>query len=469
MRPGDDAPVGYHYRGDGGVSELLERASALLERVGDHEEMEVFLSRGVETEVRAYQGDVENLSSSSSAEIGIRILVDGPGGARVGTAYAGSLDEEAIGEALVNARDNAHFATDDEFVSFARPDGVAPVAMSLSDRGVTATSMESKVAMALALEAMVRAGDPRIRQVDAAQYSDYLSEAAIVSTTGVAAALERSGAYASVEVIASDGDEDQTGWGLSVGRAPADLSLETAASDAIRRATRMLGAVKPASFRGAAVFDPRTAATLWSIMASALSGDAVVRGRSFFAGRLGDMVASPMVTLIDDPTDPRHYAASPFDAEGLASRRNELITHGRLRQFVYDTVSGRRAGTRSTGNAVRGGVAGSPSAGCRALQVAPGDLDQDEIFRRVGEGVFVESLTGVHSGVNPISGDFSVGITGLMIRDGELAEPIREVTIASTLQRMLLDVMFVGRDVQWLPGMVAAQTLAVDGVSLSGS
>jgi PmbA protein len=217
----------------------------------------------------------------------------------------------------------------------------------------------------------------------------------------------------------------------------------------------MLGAVKAPSTKGIAVFDPRTAATLWSIIGSALSGDAVVRGRSFFANRLGETVASPLVTLIDDPTDARHFAASAYDAEGLACRRNELITDGVLQRFVYDTVSGRRAHTSSTGNAVRGGVAGSPTAGCRALQLNAGGYDQEEIFRRVGTGVFVESLTGVHSGVNPISGDFSVGITGLMIRDGVLAEPIREVTIASTLQ--------------WLPGTTAAQTVAIDAISLSGS
>jgi len=428
------------------VSELLERATSLLERAAEGEEMEVFISRGVETEVQAYQGEIENLSSSSSAEIGIRILIDGAHGARVGTAYAGSLDEEAIAEALFNARDNARFATEDEFVAFARPDGVVPVSLDLSDPAVGSTTMDAKVAMAIELEAMVRSGDSRIRQVDSANYSDYLADAAIVSTTGISATLERSGAYVSVEAIAADGGEDQTGWGLSVGRAPGDLSLETAAGDAIRRATRMLGAVKASSMK-----------------------DAVVRGRSFFAGRLGEAVASELVTLIDDPTDARHFAASPFDSEGLASRRNELITRGRLSQFVYDTVSGRRAGTASTGNAVRAGVSGSPSAGCRALQLVPGDYDQEEIFRRVGNGVFVESLTGVHSGVNPISGDFSVGITGLMIRDGVLAEPIREVTIASTLQRMLLDVMFVGNDVQWLPGTTAAQTLAIDAIALSGS
>jgi len=451
------------------VSELLEQARRLLERVADGEEMEVYLSRGAENEVQAYQGEIESLASSSSAEIGIRILVDGPQGARVGTAYAGSLDEEAIAEALANARDNARFATEDEFMAFARPDGVAAMAMDLVDAGVTTTPLGDKIALAIELEKMVRSGDPRIRQVESANYSDYLAEAAIATTTGIAAAHERSGAFLSVTAIASQGDEDQTGWGLSVGRAPGELSVEEAAADAIGRATRMLGAVKAPSTKGVAVFGPRTAATLWSIIGGALSGDAVVRGRSFFAGRLGESVASELVTLIDDPTDMRHYGASPYDAEGLASRRNELIVAGRLQQFVYDTVSARRAGAVSTGSAVRGGVSGSPSAGCRALQVLPGELDQDEILRRVGEGIYVESMTGVHSGVNPISGDFSVGITGLMVRDGVLAEPVREVTIASTLQRMLLDVLYVGADQEWLPGLAAGQTIAIDGVALSGS
>jgi PmbA protein len=231
----------------------------------------------------------------------------------------------------------------------------------------------------------------------------------------------------------------------------------------------MLGAVKPASMKCTAVFDPRTAATLLAIIAGSLSGEAVVRGRSFFANRIGEVVAAPQFTLLDDPTDSRHFSASIFDGEGLACRRNVMIEQGQLQAFVYDTVSARRAGTTSTGSALRGGIAGSPSAGCRALQLLPGELSQAEIFDRVGEGIFVESLTGVHSGVNPVSGDFSVGITGLMIRDGQLAEPVREITVASTLQRMLLDVLYVGNDVEWLPGSAAGQSLAISGISVSGS
>jgi PmbA protein len=147
-----------------------------------------------------------------------------------------------------------------------------------------------------------------------------------------------------------------------------------------------------------------------------------------------------------------------------------LIDAGVLRGFLYDTVSGSRAGTASTGSAVRGGFAGTPGPGCRALTLAPGPEGHDEagVLAAVGEGLFVQSVTGVHSGVNPISGDFSVGAEGLMIRDGRLAEPVREITVASTLQRILQSLVAVGADLEWLPGIAAGQTLAVGDMQVSG-
>jgi PmbA protein len=451
------------------VSELLAQAERILEAASGVEEIELYLSRGVDTEVQAYQGEVEQLTTASSSGIGVRVMRESSGGAQVGTAWAGSLDDGAVEDALREARDNLRFATEDEFVTFARPDGVAPAALTLSDAAVTTTPLEEKIALAIELERMVRESDERIRQVESANYSDYVAEAAIVSTYGVRATYARSGAFVSVEAIASDGTADQTGWGLSAGRAPQDLDVARAAADATNRATRMLGATKPASMKCTAVFDPRTAATLLAIIGGSLSGEAVVRGRSFFANRIGEEVASSRFTLLDDPTDPRHFSASVFDGEGLACRRNVLIDGGQLLAFVYDTVSARRAGAASTGSAVRAGIAGSPSAGCRALRLSSGDLSQAEIFARVGDGIFVESLTGVHSGVNPVSGDFSVGITGMMIRGGALAEPVREITVASTIQRMLLDIEFVGNDVEWLPGSAAGQSLAISGIAVSGA
>ena len=208
--------------------------------------------------------------------------------------------------------------------------------------------------------------------------------------------------------------------------------------------------------------------TLLALVSSAVSGEAVVKGRSFFAGRIGESVAAPDVTLVDDPTDARAFGAASYDAEGLACRRNVLISDGVLRMFVYDTVSGRRAGTASTGSAVRGGFAGTPGAGCRALVLSPGYSNADEILAQVGDGLYVQSVSGIHSGVNPVSGDFSVGAEGLMIEGGALGQPVREVTVASTLQRMLQSVVAIGGDMRWLPGTAAGQTLAIAEMSLSG-
>ncbi len=216
------------------------------------------------------------------------------------------------------------------------------------------------------------------------------------------------------------------------------------------------------------MLEPRLAASIVGLLGGTLSGDRVLKGRSPFADRLGEAIASPALTLVDDPTDHRSFGAEAFDGEGLACRRNVLVADGVLQTFLYDSATGRRAGRPSTGSAVRG-ISSTPSVGCQALALAPGSGTHDELVAAVDTGLYVQSMTGWHSGVNAVSGDFSVGVEGLMIRDGQLAEPVREVTVASTLQRMLLDVAAVGADVDWLPGGTGCPTLVIADLSLSGS
>ena len=452
------------------MSDLLALASSVVEKAQSGEGMEVYVVRGSETEVRAYEGTVESLTSADSSGVGIRIVLEGTEeeGSRLGFAWAGSLDPAVIEAALADARDNARYATPDPDVLLARPDGASVVEQDLWDDGVTATPMEDKIALALELERATRAADDRVRQVSSADYSDERAEMALASTTGIRSSARRTTAFVSVDAIAGVGSDTQTGTGFSVGRAPADLNPEEAMGEAVQRATRLLGAQKAQSGRYTVVFDPRVVSTLLSVMASALSGEAVVKGRSFFAGRIGESVANAAVTLVDDPTDSRAFSASTYDAEGLACRRNVLISDGMLRMFVFDTVSARRAQMQSTGSAVRGGFAGTPSAGCRALVLQPGSKGADDILASVGDGLYVQSVTGIHSGVNTVSGDFSVGAEGLMIRAGALAEPVREVTVASTLQRMLQSIVEIGGDLRWLPGSAAGQTLAIADMQLSG-
>ena len=460
-------PDGSAHRGDGGPDELLEVADRVAGWARSGEDVEVYVARGDETEIRAYAGEVESLTAATSAGIGVRVVVDH----KLGFAWAGSLDESVLAETLDEARDNATFATPDEHVRLAVSDGVAAVPVDLWDDGLAAIPTVMKVELALALEAQAHRAHPRIRQVSSADYGDGSMEVALVTTSGIRSTSRKTSGFISVGVIAGDGDASQTGSGFSVGRGFATLDPDEAVADAVRRAVRLLGATKGPSGRSTVVFDRRAASTLLSVVSSALSGEAVSKGRSFFAGRIGEQVGDARLTLVDDPTDARAYGAASHDAEGLACRRNVLIDGGLLRGFLYDTVSASRAGVMSTGSAVRGGFSGTPGPGCRALTLAPGPegFDEDGVLAAVGEGLFVQSMTGVHSGVNPISGDFSVGADGLMIRDGKLAEPVREITVASTLQRMLHSLVAVGADLEWLPGIAAGQTLAVGDMQISGA
>lgn len=447
------------------MTDLAAVVGSVVARAQLGESVEAYATHEIETDVRVFEGEVESLTSAESAGVGVRVV----SGDRQGFAYAGSLSEELVRAALEDARDNARHATPDEHVGLAEPDGTPAADIDLWRDALAEVPTEEKVGMALELEKLARSGDPRIRQVESANYGDASVEVAIASTEGVSVSARRTACFVSTYAIAGDGDDTQTGVGYSVGREPRDLKVGEAADDAVERATRLLGARKPPSERLTVVLDRRVTSTLLGILSATLSGDAVAKGRSLFANRLGEDVAVPSLTLVDDPTDPRAYGAARYDAEGLATRRNVPIESGNLRMFVYDTESASRAGTRSTASAVRAGFKSTPGVGCRALSLVPGEKDQSQVLADVGEGLLVQSVTGVHSGVNPISGDFSVGAEGLMIRGGTLAEPVREVTIASTIQKMLLNVVAVGSDLEWLPGIASGVTLAIADMAMSGS
>jgi PmbA protein len=271
-----------------------------------------------------------------------------------------------------------------------------------------------------------------------------------------------------VQALAEADGDTQIASGLSVGRHPDEVDLDAAAHEAATKATRLLGATQPPSRRLTAVLEPEVTASLLAVLGATLSGEAVLKGRSLFAHRVGEEVAAPSITLVDVPTDAASPDAEPFDGEGLARRRNALIEGGQLRGYLYNTYAARRAGTVSTASASRS-YTSTPGVRARAISLVPGTRLQAEVLADIGEGVLVQSVSGLHSGVNPVSGDFSVGATGLMIRNGALAEPVREATIASTLQRMLKDVVSVGADLRWLPGGAAGLTLAISDVSLGGA
>jgi PmbA protein len=445
------------------MSELLDLATKVAGAAGAGEEVEAFVGRSTTTSVKVHGGAIESLTQATSAGIGVRVIEDG----RQGFAWAGSLDDDVVAEVLAEARDNVAYAQAEPWVGLAEPDGVEPPPIDLWRDGLAAQPTDRKVDLALELERAVRARDPRVVGVRTAQWADGAGEGAVATSTGIAVAGRSTYCHLSVLALATDSSETKTGYGVSVGREPDDVDLDRAADDAVDRATRLLGAVQPGSGSVTLVLEPRMAATLLGVVAGTLNGESVLKQRSPFADRVGEPIASPLVTLVDDPTDPMSLGADSHDGEGLATRGVPLVVDGVLQGFLHNTMTGRRAGVPSTASAVRG-YRSTPGVGAQALALATGAGSLDDLVAAVDHGVLVQSMTGLHSGVNPVSGDFSVGVEGLMVRGGERVEPIREATIASTLQRLLIDVSAVGGEREWTPGGTGAAALVIPGVMLSG-
>jgi PmbA protein len=448
-------------------TDLLGLAERVAGARRDDEEIEAYVVRSQETDVRVFDGDVESLSVAGVEGVGARVVSDH----RQGFAWAGSLDPQVVDETLAEARDNAAFGEPDEWNGLAQPSdfvGVEPAALDVWRESLLGVSADDKVSLALDLERATRAADPRVRGVEYAGYGDAAVEAAVANSLGIAATTRRTMCTCSSFVMAGDGDETQTGYGFSAGRAFDELDAGEAASDAASRAVRLLGATKPATRRLPVILDPLVTRSLLAIIGSALGGEAVLKNRSMFVGREGEQVAATGVTLREDPTLPDALGASSHDAEGVPTRPLDLIEGGTLLRYLHNTYTGRRSGVSTTGSSVRAGFKSTPGVGARALYLAPGRLEPAEIMASVPEALYVQAVSGLHSGTNPVSGDFSVGAEGLLVRHGELADPVREVTIASTLQRMLLDVGEVGADLTWLPGGGAGVTLLVNEMTMSG-
>jgi PmbA protein len=249
------------------------------------------------------------------------------------------------------------------------------------------------------------------------------------------------------------------------------LDAEAIGGEAAERALALVGARQPASRRCPVVLDAFVAASFIGFIGAMLSAEAVQRGRSLFAGREGEVVADPVLAVADDGIDPDGPASAPFDGEGSPARRTALLQGGRLLTFLFDARTARKAGRASTGNASRGSYRSPPSVGTTNLIVEPGNEDLDGLVRLAGEGLYVTDVAGLHSGVNPVSGTFSVGASGRLIENGALGTPVRELTIASDLVSMLKAVRAVGSEARWVPfgGSVKAPPLLVGEMAVSGS
>lgn len=447
------------------MSELLDILDRVVARAAAGEGLEAYGVDETETTISAYGGEVESLSSARTRGVGVRV-VDGH---RVGYAYTADDGDAALADVLEEARANAAVGTPDE-ANVLPEGGTLPDMPELYDPAFADFTTPQKIDLALRLEAAARAGD-RIKGIDAARYGEGERTAAIASTTGVRGAYRRADAYVVVEALAEADGATTSAYGLDVGRTPAQLDVDAAAAEATERAARLLGGRKPPSARIPIILDPFTTAALLGVMAGGLVAEAVQKGRSLFAGKVGERLGGDHLTLVDDGRLLDGLAAAPWDGEGVPTGRTALIDRGLLARFLHNTHTAAKDGVASTGNASRSGFKSPPGLSPSNLFLAPGPDGPEELLARAGTAFYCQQILGVHSGANPVTGDVSVGAAGLMVRDGAFAEPVREASIAGTIPGMLAGIVAVGSDLRFLPmgGGMGGVTLLVEGMTLSGA
>jgi PmbA protein len=429
------------------------------------DDAEAWAEESTSREIRVYDGEVESLSDAGGLGVGVRAFADG----RSGYVYGTDLSDEGLRAVGRAAHEMAAIADPDEHSGLPDECGATPVeGLESAELGRWSTARKVELVLAIERTARARRG---VTQVESAVYSDAEGSVALANSRGFAAGYRATQAWAYASAFAGEGADLMTGLGVGIGRDPATLDPEAIGGEAAERALALTGARQPASRRCPVLLDAFVAASFVGFIGSMLSADAVQRGRSLFAGREGELVANPALAMADDGTDPDGPASAPFDGEGSPSRRTPLIEEGRLRTFLFDARTAGKAGRATTANARRGSYRTAPSVGTTNLIVRTGDGDLESLARRAGDGLLVTDVAGLHSGVNPVSGTFSVGASGRLIDGGELGRPVRELTIASDLVSMLRGVSAVGGEARWVPfgGGVKTPPILISEMAISGA
>ena len=443
--------------------ELTQQVVALALAQGATD-AECTIAEGEEFSVSVRMGDIEKLQEATSRSAGLRVLV----GQRSGSAYTSDLTPEGIRRMVSSAVDNAEVTGEDPFSGLPEREDLGQIVgdLNLFDESIGSLTAPEKIEQARRAEAAFLAYDPRIDKSEGASYDSGISGRYFANSRGFAGGYRSSQcSLSAVPVASQDGAMERDYW-YSSARSPRKLDTpENIGIIAAKRTLRRLGARKVATQKAAIVFEPRMARMLLSHIGDAVDGDSVYRDSSFLAGKLGERVASENVTIVDDGTMPGLWGSSPFDAEGVPTRRKMVIEKGILKSYLLNTYTARKLGLKTTGNAGRG-LSGAAYVQNGNFYLEPGSLTPEEVIRQAGTGLYVTEVLG--NGVNIVNGDYSCGAQGLWIENGELAYPVSEVTIASTLMEMLNSIEAIGSDLEFQSTM-AAPTLMIREMTISGN
>jgi PmbA protein len=428
------------------------------------EAVECSISEGEQFSANVRMGEIESLTEAGSRAAGLRVLI----GKRAGSAYTSDLTEAGVDQMIDSALAVAAITTDDPHAGLPESADLGALdseSLKLFSPSVAELEASFKIGEAKKAEAAALASDPRIDNSEGASFDTHLGFTLFANSLGFKGSYRTSSCSLSTVPVAREGESMERDFWFSIARSYDRLETpEAIGKRAAERALRRLGAKKVPTQKVPVIFEPRVARSLLDNIFDAVSGDSIYRNESFLAGKLGQTVAHNGVTIVDDGTIPGLFGTSPFDDEGVPSRRTVVIENGVLQNYLLNTYTARKLGMKTTGNASRG-LTGNAGVGHGNFYLQKGDAAAADIIRSVPKGLYVTELMGF--GVNIVTGDYSRGAAGLWIENGELTHAVSEITIASTLQEMLLGIDAVGSDLEFR-GSMASPTLLIREMTVSG-
>ncbi len=425
---------------------------------------EAIVREGTEFSTVIRLGQVETLKEAGSRALGLRVFV----GKRAASTYSSDFTPDGIDLLVNGALQLARVTSEDPFAGLPEPAqfGVVAGDLQLYYDDVYSLPPEARIDYARRAERAALDVDPRLKNSDGGSFDAATGRKVLANSLGFVG--DSRGSYCSLAAIPIAQGEDggmQRDYWFSSARSLSKLeSPESVGQEAARRTLRRLGARKVASTKVPVVFDPVVAGSILGNIFDAANGGAVYRQASFLAGRLDEKIASENVTVIDDGTMPGGFGTSPFDGEGVPTRRTVVIENGVLKSYLLNTYTARKLNLQTTGNASRG-LAGNPGIGSGNFFLQPGSRTPQQIIGDIKNGFYVTEFLGF--GVNLVTGDYSRGASGLWIENGELTFPVEEVTVAGNLKEMLNNISEIGNDLEFRSS-TACPTLRVDGMTIAG-
>ncbi len=425
---------------------------------------EAVLRDGSEFSTTVRLGEVETLKESGSRSIGVRVFF----GKRSASTWSSDFSSAGIDQMISGALSLARITSEDPFSGIPEPDQLGQIKsdLDLYYDDVYSLSTADRIDYAKRAEKAAMSADPRIHNSDGGSFDAATGVKVLANSHGFIGDYSRS--YCSVSAVPiaqQEGSAMQRDYWFSVARTLGKLeSPEEVGREAARRTVRRLGARKVKTQRVPIVFDPLVAGALLGHIFEAVNGDSIYRGASFLANKLGEKIGGSNITVVDDGTMVGGFGSSPFDGEGVPTRRTVVIDRGKLNSYLLNTYTAKKLKMQTTGNASRG-LAGTPGIGAGNFFMEPGQRDPKAMIAEIQDGFYVTEFLGF--GVNLVTGDFSRGAGGIWISGGELTFPVEEVTVAGNLKEMLNGISEIGNDLEFR-GSVACPTLRIDGMTVAG-